>query len=380
MPDSQAANNNANKAESTPKPAKKTTPKIDNTPKSDLTHLPYITKPPSIQPEWCADPNQPIMVIDTETTGLDHKTEELIEIAGVRLENGEVVDKFTSLVKPTVPVRPSSFKIHHISEEMLADAPPVEEVLPKFMEFMGDRSFVAHNAVFDYSFLSAAHKKVFGKRWKVSKIDSLEMYRSVFPEDRSHGLSSLLDRFGFESHVSHRALDDAENLARVFPRLAELYRQKYTWQYSQFENIPYLLERYHRLQKTMSALQGEMGDLRDIFKLYFMQGGQPVLASNGEVLASQERRYYEYDDDRVWEILEGAGLVRRATKLNTRALDKMIGSDKVDSDIRQQLKDARTKIGANKFVQFIKPPPPEETHQANEQANDKPDSGNESEA
>lgn len=316
---------------------------------------PYTPPPPVLQPEWLNDTSQPLMVIDTETTGLDHKTEQLIEIAGVRLENGEVVDRFTTLVKPTVPVRRSSFKIHNISEEMLEDAPSIEEVLPKFLEFMGDRPFVAHNAVFDYSFLSAAHKKVFHKRWTVTKIDSLEMYRSVFPEEHSHGLSSLLDRFGFESHVSHRALDDAENLAKVFPRLAELYRQKYYWQYSQFENIPYLLERYHRLQKTMSTLQGEMGDLRDIFKLYFMQGGQPIQATNGEILASHERRYYEYDDARVWEILEGAGLVRKATKLNTRALDKMIGNDRTDPDVRHQLKDARTKIGANRFVQFIKP-------------------------
>lgn len=295
-----------------------------------------------------------VMVIDTETTGLDHKSEELIEIAAVKLVGDEVVDTFTSLVKPTVPVRHSSFNVHHISDEMLADAPPIEDVLPKFLEFMGDTPFVAHNAIFDYSFINEAHKKLLNSRWKNAWIDSLDMYRAVFPEEPSHGLSALLDRFGFPSHVSHRALDDAENLARVYPKLNDLYQQQQAYYLGQIENIPYLLERYHRVQKAIQGMQSELNDLREIFKFYFKQGGQPVRTTTGELLVANQRRYYEYNDRQVWDILHASSLIERGAKLNTRALDKIIRSGSVDEDIKTKLKDARVMMHTNQSVQFIR--------------------------
>lgn len=312
-----------------------------------------------------------VMVIDTETTGLDHKTEELIEVAAVKLVNDEVVDTFTALIKPTVPVRPSSYKVHHISEEMLADAPPVEDVLPQFLEFMGDTPFVAHNAIFDYSFINEAHKKLKGSRWKNAWIDSLDMYRAVFPEEHSHGLSSLLDRFGFPSHVSHRALDDAENLARVYPKLNHLYQQQQSYYLSQIENIPYLLERYHRVQKAIQGMQSELGDLREIFKFYFKQGGEPVRTTTGELMVSNQRRYYEYNDRQVWDILHASSLIERGAKLNTRALDKLIRNGSVDDDVKVQLKDARVMMHTNQSVQFVRPPEPVVEEKAEEKAEDK---------
>lgn len=297
-----------------------------------------------------------VMVIDTETTGLDHKTEELIEVAAAKLVDGDVVATYTSLVKPTVPVRRSSFNVHHISEEMLEEARPIEDVLPEFLDFMGDLPFVAHNAIFDFSFINEAHKKIHNSRWRNAWIDTLDMYRCVFPEEASHGLSALLERFDFPSHVSHRALDDAENLARVYPLLNELYQQKQAYQLEQIKNIPYLLERYHRMQKAIQGMQSEMGDLRDIFKFHFQQGGEPVKTTTGELMVSNQRRYYEYNDRNVWEILHGAGLVEKGAKLNTRALDKLIRSSSTDDDIRSQLKDSRVMMHTNQSVQFIKQP------------------------
>jgi DNA polymerase III epsilon subunit family exonuclease len=308
-----------------------------------------------LDPTWIDVSNQTVVIIDTETTGLDHKTEQLIEVAAVRMTNGEVVDRYSALVKPTVPIRHSSFQIHHISEEMLENERSIEEVLPELLEFIGEGPIVAHSVIFDYTFINYAHKKVFGKRWKVPRVDSLEIFKSVFPEEPSHGLSALLARFGFESFVSHRALDDADNLAKVFPRLMSLYHQKHQWQVSQFGSIPYLMERYNRLQKAIQTLQSEVGDLRDVFKLYFQNGGTPVRATTGELLVSQDRRYYEYQDAKVWQILKNADLVERAAKLNPRALDKLLGSETVDEAVREGLKDARTQMHSARAVQVIKP-------------------------
>ncbi len=300
-------------------------------------------------------PQDPIIILDTETTGLDHKTEKLIEIAAVKMHNGEIIDTFTSLVNPQKPIRHSSFLIHNISQEMVESAPNIDEVLPKFLEFVGEHSFVAHNAIFDYSFINEATKALYGKRFTNNRIDTFEMYRAVFPDDLSHGLSSLLRRFGFDPHVLHRALDDAENLARVYPRLRELYEQKYSWQLSQIKNVPYLLERYLRVQKAAQAMQAEMSDLKDIFKLYFQHGGASLEASSNEVMVSHYRRSYSYDEKRIWDIAMRAGVCEKIFKLNPRALDKLIDRADIDESFKEEFRECRLSMHEARGINFVKP-------------------------
>jgi len=296
-----------------------------------------------------------VIVLDLETTGLDHRTERIIEIGAVRLHDGEVIDRFETLVKPDVPIRHSSFKIHNISEEMVADAPPIEEVLPKILAFVEDLPFVAHNAIFDYSFLNEASKRLYEKRLPNLRIDTFDMYKTVFPEEHSHGLSSLLAKFGFESHVMHRALDDANNLALVYPKLLEYYEQQKVWQFSQIPNVPYLIERYQRLQKTLQFFQAEMADLKEIFKLHFQQGGEPIMTASGELMVSNYRRNYEYNDQALRYLIDMSGLQKQAYKVNPRAVDKLIDNPEIDEDIRSGLKDARVLMTETRQITFIKP-------------------------
>ncbi len=299
--------------------------------------------------------NTTLIILDTETTGLDHKSERLIEVAAAKMVGTEVVDTFTSLVKPGVPVRHSSFQIHGISEEMLEDAPEIEEVLPKFLEFIDEQPFVAHNAIFDYSFINEAHKRLYGKRWKTRKIDTLEMYRSVFPDEPSHSLNSMLRRFGYVDEVQHRALDDTMNLAKCYPKLRDLYQQRYSWQFGQLQHIDYLVERYLRMQKTIQMMQSEMSDLKEIFKLHFTEGGRSIEATTGELMVSNTRRSYEYDDKKVWGILHANELVEKGSRLNPRYLDKLIDKTIIDEEIQSQLKEARVSVHENRNVTFIKP-------------------------
>lgn len=300
-------------------------------------------------------PETPIIVLDTETTGLDHKSEKLIEIAAVKMVNGEVTESFTSLINPVVPIRYSSFLIHGITDEMVREAPPVEEVLPRFMAFVGDLPYVAHNAIFDYSFINEASKALYGSRFKNHRIDTFEMYRSVFPDMPSHSLSSMLNRFGFEPEVKHRALDDAEALAKVYFPLRHLYVQKYSWQLSQLKNIQYLVERYLRIQKTSQILQAEMSDLKEIFKLYFLEGGKSVEATTGEIMVSSYKRTYDYNEEQVWPLLLEAGMAERAYKLNPRAVDKLLDNGSLTEDQRDRLKETRLSMNESRMVTFLKP-------------------------
>ncbi len=304
--------------------------------------------------------DETIIILDTETTGLDHKTEKLIEIAAVKMVNGVITESFTSLVNPQKPIRHSSFLIHNISEEMVKDAPNIEEVLPRFLEFVGDHAYVAHNAIFDYSFINEPHKAIYGKRFLNTRIDTFEMYRSVYPDDPSHGLSSLLRRFGFEDNVLHRALDDTMNLAKVYPRLRDLYEQKNAWQLSQMKNIPYLFERYLRIQKSTQMLQAEMADLKDIFKLYFQNAGLPVEASSGDVMMSNYRRSYSYDEKQIWEIALKANVPQSIFKLNPRALDKLIERSDMAEEYKEEMRECRLSMHESRGVTFVKPQLPVE--------------------
>ena len=106
------------------------------------------------------------IVLDTETTGLDYTREKMVEFAAVRLENGKIKDEFQTLINPEQHIRKSSIAIHGITEEMVVDAPTEAEAMPKILEFLGDYPIVAHNAIFDYSFLNEAAKRVTGEELK----------------------------------------------------------------------------------------------------------------------------------------------------------------------------------------------------------------------
>lgn len=110
------------------------------------------------------------IVLDTETTGLDFTREKLVEFAAVRLENGKIKDEFQTLINPEQHIRKSSIAIHGITQDMVADAPTEAEAMPKIMEFIGDYPIVAHNAIFDYSFLNEASKRVFGKEIENARV------------------------------------------------------------------------------------------------------------------------------------------------------------------------------------------------------------------
>ena len=103
------------------------------------------------------------IVLDVETTGLDYTKERIIEFAAVKLVNGEITDKFETLINPQQHIRKSSIAIHGITEEMVADAPTEDKIMPKIFKFIGKHPIVAHNAIFDWSFLNEASKRLYGK-------------------------------------------------------------------------------------------------------------------------------------------------------------------------------------------------------------------------
>lgn len=295
------------------------------------------------------------IVLDTETTGLDYTRERIIEFAAVRLENGKITDEFQTLINPHQHIRKSSMAVHGITQEMVEDAPTEEEALPKILEFIGDYPIVAHNAIFDYSFLNEAKKRVFGEELTNPRIDTQIMFREIAPDLESHGLEALTHRFNVELHNHHRAMADTMGLALAYPKLKKLYLQRLDWQKKQLDNVDYLFDRYLRIQQSIAAMQAELQDLKSVFKLHFELGGAPLEAETGEIMVYQSKQSFGYDFNDVKDVLESVGALEKAVKLNNGFIDRLCNGLSLSEEYKQIIRDARQELSETRNIQVIKP-------------------------
>ena len=294
------------------------------------------------------------IVLDTETTGLDYTKEKMVEFAAVRLENGKIKDKFQTLINPQQHIRKSSIAIHGITPEMVEDAPTEEEIMPKILEFMGDYPMVAHNAIFDYSFINEASKRVTGKEITNERIDTQQMFKEIYPDLEAHGLNALTEKFKVELKDHHRAMGDTMGLALAYPKLKKLYLQRYDWANKELDNVEYLFERFLRIQNTVTTLQSELQDLKSVFKLYFDLGGKPLTSEEGDLLIYNSKQSFGYDFDAIKPVLEEIGALSKAARLNTGFVDRLANGHSLDDDKKEILKNARTELTETRNVQIVK--------------------------
>jgi DNA polymerase III subunit epsilon len=163
------------------------------------------------------------IALDLETTGLSAAADRIVEIAAVRFrENGEAVGLFQSLVNPQRPVSPGAYAVHGLSDQDLAQAPPACEILPQFLEFLGDPerfALVAHNASFDAGFLGSELKRAGLAVSAHSLYDTLALSRARLPMLPSHRLDSVARHFGLDPAGAHRAMADALLVKEIWLRL-----------------------------------------------------------------------------------------------------------------------------------------------------------------
>ncbi len=164
------------------------------------------------------------VAFDIESTGLSAKHDVLIELGAVIMKRGEIIDRFDSFIAPGRPIPPNITELTGINDEMVADAPAVEDVLPKFLEFCGDRPLCAHNAEFDISFLKEACRRL-NLPFEPVYFDTLALARNLMPHLGRHKLNIVADALSLPDFNHHRASDDAITcgymLARFFTMLEE---------------------------------------------------------------------------------------------------------------------------------------------------------------
>ena len=159
------------------------------------------------------DLEAPIIVVDFETTGLNSRDDRIIEIGAVKIENGAIVDTFSSMVNPGRPLPSEIVRITGITDQMVMDAPTAEQILPELMTFMGSHTIAAHNAKFDCAFLANELKRI-RLTHDVPQLDTLSMAQKMFPELKSFRLASVCKHLGVSLKNAHRAVHDATATAK----------------------------------------------------------------------------------------------------------------------------------------------------------------------
>lgn len=172
-------------------------------------------------------------VLDLETTGLPSPNHRIIEFAAVVVESGKAVDDFSSLVNPGISVPRRIQRMTGITNEMLTDAPPLEQIAGAVIEFLGDRVLVAHNSPFDVNFLNMELNRVLGIELANKALCTVRLTRTLIPGLPSYRLGAVADYFNIEIQQRHRALGDAAATADVFVRLCRMAEERGTGRLSQ---------------------------------------------------------------------------------------------------------------------------------------------------
>ncbi len=163
------------------------------------------------------------VVFDLETFGLNSHKNEIIEIGAIKLKGTRIVDTFSSFVNPNKIIPKRISELTHITQDMVDNAPTIEDVLSKFLEFTKDAVMVAHNSAFDMGFIRRDAKKYMGIDYKPPVIDTLQMARDLYPDLKGYNLDRLNKTFKLSLENHHRAIDDAQSTAKLFIMFLEKY-------------------------------------------------------------------------------------------------------------------------------------------------------------
>ncbi len=164
------------------------------------------------------------VVFDIETTGFSPVTNRIIEIGAVKVESGQITDRFSAFVNPQVPIPFEIEKLTGISDSMVIDADTIEVILPRFLEFVGDAALVAHNAGFDVSFIKENAKRQ-NIPFELTYVDTVGIARTLLTGQAKYTLDAVAKTLKISLENHHRAVDDAECTAEIFLKFIEMLKK-----------------------------------------------------------------------------------------------------------------------------------------------------------
>ncbi|MBU4252243.1 MAG: 3'-5' exonuclease [Candidatus Omnitrophica bacterium] len=178
-------------------------------------------------------------IFDTETTGLNPVSgDRIVELAALRVKGKERIAEFDALVNPGRLISPGAFAVNKITPEMLKDAPGIETVILKFLDFIQGSCLCSYNAEFDLSFLNN-ELKLTGQPVITGSVvlDVLTMARRLLPGLPRYALWFVARELGVSTIQKHRAFADVEMTWEVFSKLKIIAQEKGTTNFTDFSNL-----------------------------------------------------------------------------------------------------------------------------------------------
>lgn len=166
------------------------------------------------------------IIVDTETTGLEPSTNEIIEIAALKIVKGEIADSFASLINIPGDLPEQIVRLTGITREMLDEGRAKREVYGDLLKFIGDSPLVAHNTDFDLPFLNRHISETLGERLTNPQICTLKLSRRLLPGLPSHKLSKVAEHFSIPTPLVHRAPGDVEITYQLWLKLIDLLEKQ----------------------------------------------------------------------------------------------------------------------------------------------------------
>ncbi len=208
------------------------------------------------------------VVFDFETTGLSAVYDTIIELAAVKMKDGEIIDRFESFANPHHKLSATTIDLTGITDDLVENAPEVPEVLERFREWAGDGILVAHNASFDMGFLNIGYKQMGQSKASNPVIDTLELGRFLYPEFKNHRLNTLCKKFDIELTQHHRAIYDAEATGYLLLRMLKDAAEKGITNHNQLNDNMGKGNAYQRSRPHHCTLLTQTQDgLKNLFKL-----------------------------------------------------------------------------------------------------------------
>ena len=150
-------------------------------------------------------------IIDVETTGGSPFFSRIIEVGLLRVQHGEVIEEYQTLVNPQEEIPEFITNMTGITDRTVAKAPLFADIAEELISKFEDAIFVAHNAAFDYGFIKEEFRRL-GWSFNTDRLCTVRLSRALYKEHRRHNLSALIERFEFKIKNRHRAFDDAKVL------------------------------------------------------------------------------------------------------------------------------------------------------------------------
>ncbi len=169
--------------------------------------------------------NDEYVVLDIETTGLSKYMHKITEIAAVKIKGKKIIGEYQSLINPETHIPSFITRLTGINDELVKDAPKIHEELPNFLEFLSDKPIIAHNASFDYGFLSHNVDTHLKTNFLNEKICTRKLANRLLPELPSKKLSILCELFEITNEQAHRAMADTKATAELFLKMRNMMQK-----------------------------------------------------------------------------------------------------------------------------------------------------------